>query len=109
MKKTVVAMLLCVAMLVAVALPVFGAYDLANINKYSVFVTDEKITVDGNPDDVYYKSTKIQSILTEDRYYRTEDDNGVPLPDEVKAAAKGEFVAYTVATKDGLYIYAEID
>ena len=83
-------MLLCVAMLVAVALPVFGAYDLANINKYSVFVTDEKITVDGNPDDVYYKSTKIQSILTEDRYYRPEDDNGVPLPDEVKAA---EFVA----------------
>ena len=109
MKKTLLAVFLCVAMLVSVALPAFGAFDLANINKYSVYVTDEKITVDGNPDDVYYKSTKIQSIVTDDRYYRGKDDNGVSLPDEVKAAAKGEFIAYIVATKDGLYVYAEID
>ena len=53
MKKTLLAVLLCVAMLASVALPAFGAFDLANINKYSVYVTDEKITVDGQPDDVY--------------------------------------------------------
>ncbi len=108
MKKTLLAVLLCVAMLLSAALPAFGAYDVANIHKYSVYVTDQKITVDGQPEDVYYKSTKIQSVK-EGQYYRTVDDNGVPLPDEVKAAARGEFVAYVVATKDGLYIYMEVD
>ena len=111
MKKTLLAMLVCVAMLAVVAFPVFAAEPTEwVIPTYTVpTVNDNEVVVDGVMDEAYFKGQKIEGNTDEQRYDRKTGDDGVATSDEVKARSDGSFTTYMLASEKGLYVYAEIN
>ncbi len=111
MKKTLLAMLVCVAMLAVVAFPVFAAEPTEwVIPTYTVpTVNDNEVVVDGVMDEAYFKGQKIEGNTDEQRYDRNNGQDGEAISDEVKARSDGSFTTYMLASEKGLYVYAEIN
>ncbi len=74
------------------------------VSEYIAYsVEDREITLDGELDEVYLQSTRIESYPDEEpcyMYHREED---------IFHLAKGDFVAYVVVSPSGMYIYSEIE
>ena len=94
MKKKLLSALLAIVMLVAVipvmALPT-GAVANSNVG-YKTTVTTDVLTVDGQLDDAYLKSDQIKTV------YKSSTSNQA-----------NDFIAYTAANAQGLYIWAAVE
>ena len=111
MKKSILAVVLSIAMLVTCALPAFAeeakwtwADDGYTVAQWYAPVVDAgTINVDGQLDDAYLNATKIESFEDDEPYFR----GGVyePLAGDADAA---KFVAYITVDTTGMYVWAEI-
>ena len=110
MKKSILAVVLSIAMLVTCVLPAFAeeeawtwaddGYTVAQ--HYAPIVAAGTIKVDGQLDDAYLNATKVESFKDAEPYFR----GGAYEP--IKDAGKGDFFAYIVVDNTGMYIYADI-
>ena len=109
MKKTLLITFVIAVMLLNFIIPAYAWnwYEDAKceVAEYGVYVAEEgEIKIDGERDEAYLKSTKIESYEDESPYFRHSK-----YYDEYKDITKGQFVAYVVIDTLGMYIYAEIE
>lgn len=105
MKKSILAIVLTVAMLATCMLPAFaeapeGMFEIA-VWEVDI-VEDGTIKVDGKCEDAYYNSSKITHYDDAEPYKRGGYD-------AVHALADARFFAYIVVDSVGMYVYAEVE